>query len=219
MTAIKICGLSTPATLAAALDAGADYVGFVFFAPSPRNLSLSTARDIAARVEGRAKIVALTVDADDIAIDAIIAAVAPVALQLHGAETPARASALRARTGTAIWKAIGVSAAEDVLRANDYAGAIDHILFDAKPPRGAALPGGNGAAFDWSVLTGAERPAAFMLSGGLNAANVADALYTTGASAVDVSSGVERAPGEKDVAMIRDFVAAVRGVPVGRGSR
>ena len=220
MTEIKICGLSTPPTLAAALDAGADYVGFVFFPPSPRHLSLAAARDIAARVEGRAKIVALTVDADDGAIDAIVAAVSPAALQLHGAETPARAGALRARTGTAIWKAVGVSSADDVSRANDYVGVVDRILFDAKPPRGAVLPGGNGAAFDWSVLAGGvARPNGFMLSGGLTANNVADALRTTGASAVDVSSGVERAPGEKDERMIRDFIATVRGVSVDRGSR
>ena len=220
MTSVKICGLSTRDTLDAALDAGADYVGFVFFAPSPRNLSLAIARELATRVEGRAKKVALTVDANDAAIDAIVAAIAPDALQLHGSETPDRVAALRARTGRDVWKAIGVSAHSDVSRAKNYAQAADKILFDAKPPRDAILPGGNGAVFDWTLLgDAAERPATWMLSGGLDPTNVAQALRITRAPAVDVSSGVERAPGVKDADLIRDFIAAVRGVPSAGRSR
>ena len=215
MTLIKICGLSTPETLAAALDAGADYVGFVFFAPSSRNLSFAAARELAARVEDCAKIVALTVDADDATIDAVVDAIAPDVLQLHGGETPARTAALRARTGRTVWKAIGVSTAADILRASDYAGAANRILFDAKPPRDAELPGGNGRAFDWSLLADKRsKPFDWMLSGGLDAGNVTDALRITSAPAVDVSSGVERAPGVKDSGLIRAFVATVRGVSV-----
>ncbi len=213
MTSVKICGLSTPDTLDVALDAGADYVGFVFFAPSPRNLSLAVARELAARVQGRAKTVALTVDADDSVIDDIIEAIAPDFLQLHGSETPERVATLRARTGRDVWKAIGVSSRDDVLRAKSYAEAVDKILFDAKPPRDASLPGGNGAAFDWTLLgDAASLPKDWMLSGGLDPTNVVEALRITGAPAVDVSSGVESASGVKDAGLIRAFIAAVRGV-------
>ncbi len=217
MVEIKICGLSTPDTLDVALDAGADMVGFVFFAPSPRNIALGTARDLGARVERRADKVALTVDAGDSTLDAIVAALMPDMLQLHGKETPERAAAIRARFGLPVMKAIGVATPSDLARAADYAGAADMILFDAKPPRDAVLPGGNGRAFDWTILHAVAPGPRWMLSGGLDAGNVAEALRVTGAGAVDVSSGVESAPGVKDPQRIRDFIAAARGVsPQGR---
>lgn len=212
MVDVKICGLSTPETLDAALDAGADMVGFVFFARSPRNLSLEMARNLAARVEGRARTVALTVDADDRMLDAIVEALAPDVLQLHGAETPERVAAVRAQAGRPVMKAIGVAERSDVARAAAYEGHADTILFDAKPPRGAVLPGGNGRAFDWTVLGDLAPSLRWMLSGGLHAGNIADALDVTRAPRVDVSSGVETAPGIKDPQRIRDFVAAVRRV-------
>ena len=218
MVGIKICGLSTPDTLDIALDAGADMVGFVFFAPSPRNLSFDIARDLAARVDGRAKIVALTVNADDATLDAIVASLRPDMLQLHGAETPARVAAIRTRLGLPVMKAIGVAAGADLARAADYAGVADMMLFDAKPPRDAVLPGGNGRAFDWTILQGQRSELPWMLSGGLDAGNVAEALRITGAGAVDVSSGVERAPGVKDPQRIRAFIAAARGVSPQRRS-
>lgn len=218
MVGIKICGLSTPDTLDIALDAGADMVGFVFFAPSPRNLSFDIARDLAARVDGRAKIVALTVNADDATLDAIVASLRPDMLQLHGAETPARVAAIRTRLGLPVMKAIGVAAVADLARAADYAGVADMMLFDAKPPRDAVLPGGNGRAFDWTILQGQRSELPWMLSGGLDAGNVAEALRITGAGAVDVSSGVERAPGVKDPQRIRAFIAAARGVSPQRRS-
>ena len=207
---VKICGLSTPESVDAALDAGADFVGFVFFGPSPRNVSLAAAADLGRRAAGRAKTVALTVDADDALIDSICRAVAPDILQLHGGETPERAAALKARTGRPVMKALGVSVASDLAPARAFAGAADWLLFDAKPPKDATRPGGNGQAFDWTILQGFQPGAPWLLSGGLDAGNVAEALALTGAPGVDVSSGVESAPGVKDLGKIRDFVAAAR---------
>ena len=195
-----------------AIEAGADRIGFVFFPKSPRHLTLERARMLAREAAGRAEIVVLTVDADDAAIEAIIAAVAPAWLQLHGNETPERAAAVRQRFGIPVMKAMGVSGADDIPRALPYAGVADAILFDAKPPRGATLPGGNGVAFDWTLLRGA--PAGYMLSGGLSPENVADAVRVTGATAVDVSSGVESAPGVKDADKIRAFVKAAKTAPL-----
>ena len=207
---VKICGLRTAESLAVALEAGADMVGFVFFGPSPRNISLSEAAALGRLVQGRAKIVALTVDADDVLIDAISRAVAPDILQLHGKETPERAAALSARTGKQIMKAVGVSETVDLARTADFAAACDWLLLDAKPPKDATRPGGNGQAFDWSILDGFAPAKPWLLSGGLTPANVAEAVARTGAPGVDVSSGVESAPGVKDAAAIRAFVAAVR---------
>jgi len=207
---VKICGLRTAESLAVALEAGADMVGFVFFGPSPRNISLSEAAALGRLVQGRAKIVALTVDADDALIDAISRAVAPDILQLHGKEAPERAAALSARTGKQIMKAIGVSESADLARAADFTGACDWLLLDAKPPKDATRPGGNGQAFDWAILDGFAPAKPWLLSGGLTPANVAEAVARTGAPGVDVSSGVESAPGVKDAAAIRAFVAAVR---------
>ena len=207
---VKICGLSTPDTLAAALDAGADMVGFVFFPPSPRTLTFDQARALGARVEGRAQKVALSVNADDVTLDAVVEALRPDLMQLHGKETPARVAEVRARYGLQVMKALGVSKPEDLAAVAPYEPVADRILFDAKPPKGAVLPGGNGLAFDWTILRGRPTRLPWMLSGGLDAANVAEAIRISGATAVDVSSGVESAPGVKDEARIRDFVAACR---------
>lgn len=208
---VKICGLSTADTLIAALDAKADMVGVVFFPRSPRHITLERAAALAEQARGRAAIVALTVDADDATLDAIVDAVAPDWLQLHGIEPPERVAAVRARTGRRVMKAVGVSTAAEVAAAvARYAGVADRLLFDAKPPNDAAHPGGNGTAFDWSIFGGLDLAVPFMLSGGLTAANVAAALRATGAGGADVSSGVEVAPGVKDAGLIAAFVAAAR---------
>lgn len=207
---MKICGLKTLAHLEAAIDAGADYYGMVFFARSPRNIGYQDAARLSRSGQGRIQSVALIVDASDAEIDAIIAAADPDMLQLHGAETPARAAEIRRRTGRPIIKAVSVERAGDADSASAYDGAADLILFDAKPPRDHTRPGGNGLAFDWRLLSASRGRMRFMLSGGLNAANVAQALAITGAAVVDVSSGVESAPGEKDAALIHQFVKASR---------
>jgi len=206
---VKICGLSTRSTLEAAIAAGADMAGFVFFEKSPRHISLETARELGAAAAGRIAKVALAVDADDSTLDAIVAALAPDLLQLHGKETPERVAAVKARFGLPIVKAIGVAGAADVESAAAYRGAADILLFDAKPAPGAAVPGGAGSVFDWEIMRGYSG-GDWMLSGGLDAANVAGALRRTGAPAVDVSSGVERERGVKDEAKIAAFVAAAR---------
>jgi len=208
---VKICGLSTQDTLDAALAAGADMVGLVFFPRSPRNVSLEMAAALASRAAGRATVVALTVDADDAALDAIRATVRPDLWQLHGAETPERVAAVRTRTGLPVMKALGIADAGDLAAIDPYLLVADRLLFDAKPPKGGALPGGNGVAFDWSLLAGLDLPRPAMLSGGLDASSVARALAITGLPGVDVSSGVERAPGDKDPARMAAFVAAARG--------
>jgi phosphoribosylanthranilate isomerase len=207
-TEVKICGLSDPESVDAALEAGADFVGFVFFPPSPRNIAPARAAELASRARGRAQIVALTVDADDALLDEIVRTLRPDLLQLHGKETPERAASIRSRAGRPVMKAIGVAARRDLAAAPRY--AVDRFLLDAKPPRDATRPGGNGAAFDWSLLQGFSSPRPWLLSGGLDPANVAAALAATGAAGVDVSSGVERSPGRKDPALIRAFVEAVR---------
>ena len=207
---VKICGLSTAETLAAALDAGAERVGFVFFPRSPRHLTLERAAVLARQARGRAAVVALTVDAEDDALDAIAEAVAPDMVQLHGREAPERVSSVRARLGRPVVKALGVSVAADLGAVPAYAAVADEILFDAKPPKGAALPGGNGVAFDWRLLAALDLPVPFMLSGGLGPHNVGEALRVTRAPAVDVSSGVESAPGVKDPALIAAFIRAAK---------
>ena len=208
---VKICGLSTPDTLEAALLAGADMIGLVFFPRSPRHVSLEAARALAEQARGRAGIVALTVDVDDTALDAIVQAVVPDWLQLHGREHPMRAQAVRQRFGIRTIKAIGLSTAADLTAADPFATAVDQILFDAKPPERSSLPGGNGVPFDWTMLKGYAGP--YMLSGGLTPDTVAEAVAVSGAGAVDVSSGVERMPGLKDPGLIRAFVAAAKGRP------
>lgn len=206
---VKVCGLSEPRTLAATIAAGADLAGFVFFPKSPRHIDLAAARALGEQAAGRIGKVALTVDADDAALDAVIAALRPDMLQLHGHESPARVAALKARYALPVIKAIGVATAADVAAADAYAGVADILLFDAKPAPDAAVPGGAGVSFDWNLLRNIDA-ANWMLSGGLDPANVAAALAQTGAPGVDVSSGVERARGVKDAEKIAAFVAAVR---------
>lgn len=206
---VKICGVRTPAILDAAMTAGADFVGLVFFKKSPRNLSAADAARLATAARGRVKTVAVVVDPDDVLIETIATQVCPDVVQLHGSETPERTAAIKAQTGLSIFKAIPVAEAADVAPAARYEGIADRILFDAKAPTGADLPGGNGMRFDWAILGDASAP--FALSGGLDASNVAEAIRLSGATLVDVSSGVETAPGEKDPALIAQFVQAARG--------
>ena len=207
---VKICGLSTRETLDVALAAGADMVGFVFFPPSPRHLSLETARDLGRHAKGRAVKVALTVDADDATFENIIETLAPDILQIHGKETTARVRDIRQKFGLPVMKALPVETAADLAPLTGYAGVADRILFDARPPKDATRPGGLGAVFDWHVLEKLDLELPFMVSGGLNAANVGEAVRVTCAGGVDVSSGVERAPGIKDPEMIRAFIRAAR---------
>lgn len=208
---VKICGLSTEDTLAAALDAGAERVGFVFFPRSPRAVTPARAATLAALARGRAAVVALTVDADDAALAALVETVAPDMLQLHGSESPERVAAVRRRFGLPVVKVLGIAAAADLAPVPAHAAVADEIMFDAKPPKGAVLPGGNGVAFDWRLLAALDLSVPFMLSGGLGSHNVGEALRVTRAPAVDVSSGVETAPGVKSPDLIAAFIRAARG--------
>jgi phosphoribosylanthranilate isomerase len=209
-TRVKICGLREATHVAAAAKAGAAYVGFVFFAKSPRHLAIADAATLALTVpEGVAK-VALTVNATDAELDAITGAVPLDMLQLHGGESPARVAAVKARYGLPVMKAVGVADRADLAALDDYQLVADQILVDAKPPKGAALPGGNGLAFDWTLMLGRVWRRPWMLAGGLTPENVALAVRSTNARQVDVSSGVEVAPGVKDEALIRAFIAAAR---------
>ena len=212
MAKVKICGLRTEAALEAALAGRADYVGLVFFPPSPRNVAPAVAKVLAARARGRAKIVALMVDPDDALIAEVVATAAPDILQLHGQETPARVAEVRARWGIPVMKAVAVETAEDARAALRYSAAADLILFDARAPAESTRPGGNGAPFDWRLLLGVTDEMPFVLSGGLTPDNVAEAIRLTGATIVDVSSGVESRPGEKDPDLIRRFLRAAKGV-------
>lgn len=207
---IKICGLTTSEAVEATVAAGADMAGVVVFPPSPRHVDPALGRSLAALAKGRLQVVALTVDADDALLDTIVAALDPDMLQLHGKETPDRVAAVRARFGRPVMKALGVAEAADLARVPAYAAVADRILFDARPPKDATRPGGLGRAFDWRLLDNLDPSLAYMLSGGLDPANVAEALRITRAPAVDVSSGVERAPGDKDPQKIADFVRAAR---------
>ncbi len=215
-TLIKICGLTTAGALDAALSERADLVGFVFFPPSPRHVSLDLARDLGTQVRGRARKVALTVDADDAFHDAIVAALAPDMLQLHGHESPERVRALKARFGLPVMKALPVETAADLDAVPAYAAAADWLLFDARPPKDATRPGGLGRPFDWTLLKGLDPGLPFMLSGGLDPGNVGQALEVTGAPAVDVSSGVELTPGVKDPTKVMAFIRAVRAADAAR---
>jgi phosphoribosylanthranilate isomerase len=207
---VKICGLKTPEALDVALESGADMVGFVFFPPSPRHLAYETARALGERVKGRAGKVALTVDATDETFDALIAALKPDLLQLHGSEPPERVAMVRTRFGLPVMKALPIAERADLARIDLYKKVADRILFDARAPQDATRPGGLGTPFDWTLLKGIDPGIPFMLSGGLDAGNVAEALRITRAGGVDVSSGVERAPGEKDPDKIRAFIRAAR---------
>ncbi|WP_230529860.1 phosphoribosylanthranilate isomerase [Microvirga roseola] len=208
---IKICGLSTPETLDAALEAGADVVGFVRFPKSPRHVSLDLGHRLSRQAKGRARRAVLLVDADDEAIAQAVEALNPDLLQLHGHETPERVAAIRESFGRPVMKAVGIAEASDLDALATYTGGVEHILLDAKPPRHPeALPGGNGLSFDWRLLNGLDPQLSFMLSGGLTPANVAEAIRLTRPRAVDVSSGVESGPGIKDPARIEAFVKAAR---------
>jgi phosphoribosylanthranilate isomerase len=208
---VKICGLTDSVDIPAAILAGARYVGFVFFPPSPRNLTLPDAAFMARSVpEGICK-VALTVDADDALLDRLLDAVPLDMLQLHGRESPQRVAEVQDRFGLPVMKAVGIADEGDLPALDDYARVADQILVDARPPKDAPLPGGNGLAFDWRLIAGRRWPVPWMLAGGLTPENVAEAIRMTGARQVDVSSGVESAPGVKDAARIRAFVAAATG--------
>jgi len=208
---VKICGLKTPETLDAALAAGADMVGLVHFEKSPRHVDIGPAAVLAERARGRAGIVALVVDPGDELLAALAARVRPDLFQLHGKETPARVAAIRERFGTPVMKAIGIAEEADLAGVPAYAAVCDRLLFDAKPPRSAdALPGGNGLAFDWRLVATLDPGRPAMLSGGLTSATVGAAITLTGMRAVDVSSGVESAPGTKDPIAIAAFTAAAR---------
>lgn len=208
---VKICGLSTPETVDAAIAAGADLIGFVFFPKSPRNVTPERAAQLAEPARGKVAIVALVVDADDALLTHINDTVNPDIFQIHGNESPARVAVIRRLTGKPVMKAIRVKDESDIAFAAGYSTVADLILYDAKAPEtlGSALPGGNGHAFDWDLLGGERRPA-FMLAGGLTPNNVAEAIRVTGAPMVDVSSGVESAPGVKDVQLIRKFIEAAK---------
>ena len=209
-TRVKICGLRDAAMLDAAVQAGAAYVGLVFFEKSPRNVTLAQAAALAAMVPAGVAKVALVVNADNAQLDALLAQVPVDILQLHGSETPARVTEVKARYGLPVMKAVGVAGPDDLAALETYAQVADQLLVDAKPPKGADLPGGNGLSFDWRLIAGRRWPVPWMLAGGLTPANVAQAVALTGAGQVDVSSGVESAPGVKDAALIAAFCAALR---------
>ena len=209
MAEAKICGVTTPLAIDAAAAHGARFIGLVFFPASPRHVSLDGAAALAARARGRLEIVALTVDASDAELEAIARAVRPDWVQAHGRESPERTSALRRFASRGVIKALGIATAQDLAEARAYAPAADMLLFDAKPPPGGA-PGGNAAAFDWQILAGQRFSRPWLLAGGLTPPNVGEAIRLSGASLVDVSSGVERAPSLKDPSLIAQFLAAAR---------
>ncbi|HEY0928128.1 phosphoribosylanthranilate isomerase [Brevundimonas sp.] len=209
MTRAKICGLTTPDTLDAALTGGAAFVGAVVFPKSPRHIDPLHAATLFERARNRAKVVAVTVDADDALLTEIALILKPDLIQLHGSETPERAVQARTLTGAGIIRALSVRTAADIDAASDWEPVVDHLMFDAKPPEDSALPGGVGASFDWSLLAGRAFDRPWFLAGGLNPTNVAEAIRITGAPLVDVSSGVESAPGVKDPTLIGAFLTAL----------
>ena len=210
MAQAKICGLTTPEAVTAALEGGAAYLGFMCFAPSPRDIAPEAAARLTGPVRGRARIVAVTVDPDDALLDRLSATLRPDLIQLHGRETPARAAAVAARTGAEVIKIVPVSDSSDIEAASAFEGAVSHLMFETKPPKDAVRPGGLGAAFDWSILTGRRFARPWFLAGGLDPWNAAEAIAQSGAPLLDVSSGVERGPGVKDPALISAFLEAVR---------
>jgi len=208
----KICGINTPEAMTAALDGGAVWVGLMFFPPSPRFVDLKQAAVLAGQSAGQAERVGVFVSPDDQLLQDTLARVPLDVIQLHGKEEPDRVAEVKALTGLPVWKAVSISEQTDVERAAAYFETADQLLFDAKPPKGSVLPGGNAVTFDWRLLTGTEWPLPWLLSGGLHAGNVAEAVRLTGALAVDVSSGVESAPGTKDPARIRAFLDAAAAI-------
>jgi phosphoribosylanthranilate isomerase len=207
---VKICGVSTPEAVRAALDGGAGWLGFVFFAKSPRNLAPDAAERLAAPARQRAKVVALAVDPTDAEVDRIAAVLRPDLIQLHGAESPSRVREIAGRAQAGVIKALPVSEASDLAAAAAYDGLVDHLMFDAKPPKDAALPGGTGIRIDWTLLAGRRFQRPWFLAGGLDPWNLAEAVQQSGAPLLDVSSGVERGPGLKDPALITAFLDAAR---------
>ncbi len=206
---VKICGLKTDRALEAALSGGAAYVGFIFFPKSPRHITLEDASRLCALARGRAQSVAVSVNADDSMLESIVTKVQPDILQLHGSESPERLAAIKRRFGLPVIKALAIRDRADLALVDPYRGIADRFLFDAKPPVGSDLPGGNGVSFDWTVLSGLDSDIDYMLSGGLNAGNIATALNQTKANSIDVSSGVESATGSKDISLIAEFFEAV----------
>lgn len=207
---VKICGLATVDDVRACADAGANYIGLVFFEKSPRNITILAAHELAlAAPLGLAK-VALVVNPSDAQLDAITATVPLDMLQLHGRETPERVAEVKARYGLPVMKAVGIADGDDLPKLESYFGVADQILVDAKPPKGGELPGGNGLSFDWRLIAGRRWPCPWMLAGGLTPENVAEAVKMTGAKQVDVSSGVEDAPGQKNAELIQKFVQSSR---------
>jgi phosphoribosylanthranilate isomerase len=206
----KICGVSTPEAVRAAVDGGAGWLGFVFFPKSPRNIGVGAAARLAQPARGRAKVVALLVDPTDAQVDEVADGLAPDLIQLHGRESPARAREIGQRAACGLIKALPVAEAADLAAAQAYEGLVEHLMFDARPPKDAALPGGAGRAFDWSLMAGHRFRRPWFLAGGLDPWNVQEAASVSGAPLVDVSSGVERGPGLKDPALITAFLDAVR---------
>ncbi|SOC37194.1 phosphoribosylanthranilate isomerase [Rhizobium subbaraonis] len=207
---IKICGLKTPEAVQRAVDLGASHVGFIFFPKSPRNIEPADAAELADLVRGRARIVAVTVDADNDQLDEIVSLLNPDILQLHGSESPERVLTVKAVYGLPVMKAFSVREAADLKKVDAYVGIADRFLFDAKPPAGSDLPGGNGVSFDWTLMDALDGSVDYMLSGGLNKDNIGEAVAVTHAPGIDVSSGVERAPGVKDIGRMEEFFEAVR---------
>ncbi|WP_419907134.1 phosphoribosylanthranilate isomerase [Hoeflea sp.] len=207
---VKICGLKTQETLEAAITGGASHVGFIFFEKSPRNIAPPDAGGLAESARGRAKNVAVSVNATDDVLDMIVSAVKPDMLQLHGGESPERVAAVKARYGLPVMKAIALKEQGDLRLIEPYRGVADRFLLEAKPPAGSELPGGNGIPFDWTILSTLDPDIDYMLSGGLNPGNIGEALAETGARGVDLSSGVERAPGQKDTKLIAAFFEALQ---------
>ena len=207
----KICGLSTPEAVSAALDGGASHIGFIFFAKSPRNIDPEAAARLAAPARTKnVKVCAVTVDPDDEFLDRLVAALSPDIVQFHGKETPARTHAIAQRTGRGVVKVIPVSDASDIAQASAYEPIVEHLMFETKPPKDAEMPGGLGHSFDWNLMSGRRFARPWFLAGGLDPWNVAEAVRQSGAPIVDVSSGVERGPGLKDPALITAFLEAVR---------
>ncbi|WP_395673548.1 phosphoribosylanthranilate isomerase [Phenylobacterium sp.] len=204
----KICGVSTPEAVRTSLEGGAGFLGFVFFPKSPRNIAADAARRLAEPARARAKIVALLVDPSDAQIDEVVKGLAPDLIQLHGAETPARVREVGQRAGVGVIKALPVSEASDLAAAGAYETVAEHLMFDARPPKGAVLPGGTGHSFDWTLLAGRRFQRPWFLAGGLDPWNLSEAVRRSGAPLVDVSSGVERGPGLKDPALITAFLNA-----------
>ncbi len=208
-TEVKICGLKTAEAVDKAVALGASHTGFIFFPKSPRNIEPDDAGRLAERIRGKAKIVAVTVDANSDMLDEIVSALSPDMLQLHGNESPERVLTVKAVYGLPVIKALSIRDADDLRRIEPFIGIADRFLFDAKPPKGSDLPGGNGVSFDWRLLDTLDDSVDYMLSGGLNADNIGEALALTGAKAVDTSSGVESAPGVKDLKRMEEFFDAI----------